>query len=560
MKKELLLTYGLFVVFSLTFQSCYKDIEDIADFKGVQATGAYALPLLNTKIGIKEIYESVSNNSFLRQNPDQSFSFIYQTSETIEQQQSVTIPPIDVNYTHNIDALAAFAFNTVGSFSNSLNDYAPITTQNNEKLKQLFVKNGTFSSSVSCDVKHKTTLVFLYTNITKNGKPLTDTLDLTFNGGDPNTPITASSTISLDDYTIDFTNNGTSYNVLPYVFQIDIEKIDGNPAVIAGDKIEITQQFDITEHSGIKGYLGKFNLGSYSEESHIDLFESQFSAKAKLKNPRIIFNISSGLGIPITAKITELTVVSVDEQSSPVQIDLFKDTFSLPTPAYVGEYATMSYAVDKNNSNIDDVINNILQNPLKSIKYNLDIFANYNEIEDDNFIFDTSSLVLNTEIEIPIDLLLEEFIIADSGSLEFPDINDIEIQTLALENIAENGLPLRAMMQLYFAKMRKVANGIDSTEVYDIIDSLYSNQLNLEGAVVDANGQISSRTTSTDKALIDAQKYKYLTDKKVDRFVLKLRLETSKNGSNRPYVKIYSDQSMDLKIGFKAKAKVKQTF
>src|SRR5690606_20612785 len=113
MKNKLFLTYGLFVVFSLTFQSCYKDIEDIADIKGVQATGTYALPLLNTKIGIKEIYESVSNNAFLRQNPDQSFSFIYQTSETIEQQQSVTIPPIDVSYTHNIDALAAFAFNTV---------------------------------------------------------------------------------------------------------------------------------------------------------------------------------------------------------------------------------------------------------------------------------------------------------------------------------------------------------------------------------------------------------------------------------------------------------------
>lgn len=548
---------------ALSLSSCVKevfdDVDKIANIKGIQTDVGYTIPVLNAEIGMKNLYESFSNSAFIKLESDESFTFIYSNKDSITDRQLMKIDPIASKNELTIDAASATVFNTVGSFSYAINNIAVVPTPGGEKLKQIYIKKGRLEFPIECDILHHTQLTLMYPTITRNGVPLQETIDLLYVGV---APIVKTAVISLDDCVIDLTDNGISYNVLPFLVQLNITKIDGNPPVKANDKLIITNSMTIDEYRGINGYVGKISIVKLNEVKPIDLFENQLDVTVKLSDPRLRINIANGYGTPVTIKIFNISLINTDGTEFPITIDLFRDTFSLPAPVAIGDYAIGDYVIDRNNSNIDELINNSLQNAPQAIKYNIELFTNYNGIEVDNFMFDTSSLKIDVGMEIPLNIQVGNFKMDFPNKFELPsDTNesiDAIINDVSLHTAATNNFPLNTKMQFYFAKSRP-GQVIDS---FDIVDSLFANGLTVTQSTIDASGNVVDAPTVSSVGTLDRNKLVYLRDMmKTDLLVMRLSFETSRDaGGSQHYVKIYNNQTIQFKIGMSINGRVKSKF
>ena len=519
--------------------------------KYAQTDWGITLPLLDAAVGIKDIYSN-SGNSFIRQENDQSFTFVYTKTATMPQQQFVTIPPFVVSYALNVDAGTALVFNNAGSFSNALSNYVVAPTTNGEKLKQVFIKKGFFSIHLTSDILHNTSLVITFPTITaKNGDPLQLPLVLHYTTTNP-APADTTIRVSLDDHTIDFTDGGISYNVLPYEFELSLNKIPGNPDVVAGNTVVMTQTFQIDEYRGINGYVGRFELTHLKDSNSIDMFQNQYDVSVKLKDPRLKFKISSGFGIPVTIKINKISLINLDGTEFPIVINFLKDTFTLPAPTVIGTFAVGEYSIDRSNSNFDDIINNSLQNAPKGVNYDIQVFSNYNGVEVDNFMFDTSSLQVDVGMEIPLDLKVSNFSYPIFDTLSWINDTTFYLTSAGFYSQATNTLPLDLRVQVYFGKWNTSLK-----DSFEMVDSLFQNGWILSKATVDTNGTVVSSNPVTSEALMDRNKYAYLRDvAKCNRFKVLISFETSRDvANNQQYVKIFNYQGLGLRLGVKAKGK-----
>lgn len=556
---------NLLCILGLSLSSCVKevfdDIDKVSNLNGVQSEIGYTVPVLDAEIGIKSLYENFSDNALVKLESDESFTFVYSSRDSVANRQLIKFDP--TNSPANvitIDAASATLFNTVGSFSYSINNIAVIPTPGGEKLKQIFIKKGALEFPISCDILHHTQLVMYYPTITRNGKPLVDTIDLNYTG---TAPIVKTAVISLDDCVIDLTDGGISYNVLPFLVQLNIEKVDGNPAVADGDKLTISNSLTINEYRGINGYVGKISIVKINEVKPIDMFENQLDVSVKLRDPRLRFSISNGYGTPVTIKIFNISLINTDGTEFPITINLFKDTFSLPAPSAVGDYAFGTYVIDRNNSNIDQLINNSLQNAPQAVKYNVELFTNYAGVEVDNFLFDTSSLKVDVGMEIPLDIQVSNFKMDFPFEFKLPADTgknlDALIREVSLHTSTTNNLPLNTRLQIFFAKSRP-NQIIDS---FDIVDSLFANGLTLTHATIDSiTGQVIDAPSVLSEGKLDRDKLLRVRDMyKADRLVLRVAFETSRDVSNKQhFVKVFNNQSIRFKVGVSAKGTVKQKF
>jgi len=142
-------------------------------------------------------------------------SLLFTRRDSLQPKQLVTVPPIDLNYQLQMDAGAAAQFEALGKFSKHVSNYAIFQTTNKERIKNYRIRQGSFNVNVVSEFNHNATLVFYYPTITKNGVPLMDTMIFT-------APGTISKVITLDGYDVDLSDGGISYNVIPYLFEINL--------------------------------------------------------------------------------------------------------------------------------------------------------------------------------------------------------------------------------------------------------------------------------------------------------------------------------------------------
>jgi hypothetical protein len=520
---------------------CFKELDEISNINGVRIRTDIAMPILKDQIGIKEIYENFSELGLIREASDKSLSIVYSSKQQMEKQQYVNIPPFAINFGIVTNPLIAAGFNATDSLTISENGEEIINTTNGEEFKLLRIKKGSITFSIKCDFKQNTKITITYPNIKKNNVPISETLNLNYSGV---SPIFLNRTVNLDNAEIDFTKNNTTFNNIAYDLKIEIKKQTANPTPMAsGEELKIDKSIDIKEYAFVRGYVGKFPILSNEDNFDVDMFRNKIDGTILIGNPKIEFIIENGFGIPITAKVSSLYAKLQDSTIIPIIVDIFKDTFTLPSPTEASPFVVGKLFIDKTNSNIDDVLNS---SPVR-IYYKVDFFANYNNIKKDNFLYDTSSLAIGQELTIPLDLQVLDYDILQEGEFELPEKGSLSLENITLGSTATNTMPLGANIQMYFAKF--------SDEKITIIDSLFSNDgLYVSGSNVDQNGNMISPATTTSYGTLNKDRYNRLITDSCNYYLMRFRINTSK-GTPRPFVKIYSDQKVAIKVGIEAGAK-----
>jgi|GEM_PF-3549411 hypothetical protein len=522
------------------FTGCFYELAPLSDIKGVKLATEIALPLFQDELGIKDIYDQFSKTGLIKQDGAEPLTFIYTTGDSIDKRQFINIPPVLVNFGIQADAAIATAFNFVGSFSQAFSGVTDIAVAGNEQFNKLEIGTGSLNLNITCDFKHNTKVVMSYPSITLNGQPLIDSFELNYSG---TTPITVNRTINLAGYLIDFTNGGTASNKLPYNASLSVKKVAGNPDMVAGEKFGMSQYMVVPKYKFLEGYLGNFTLLRTSEIISIDLFSNQVGGRLFLNDPRLRIRISNGFGLPITCKISNFFARGYDDVPIPIAIDFLKDTFSLPFAVAPGQVGIGSYVIDRNNSNIDQVLNSAP----KSISFVLDIQANYNNVPTNNFMFDTSSLKSFCDIEIPFDMRIDDYTVQHGDKFQFPEFANTQLKDLSIVTEATSTMPVGALIQVYFCKQKNV-NGIDT---FDIIDSLFTDGLKLDPADVDVNGNVIPIPRSAQSVCtMTNERYNNIQAAGCDYYYTKFRGNSARDAnSNKPSVRIYNTQKIAVKVG-----------
>lgn len=542
----------LMASFAATFvvSGCLNEINELREIKGFVASSDLALPLISDELGVQQLYETFSQTGLISEPAGKPITIVYSGRDSISQRQFVSVPSTTVQFNLNIDPLMAQAFNATGQFSQTISDVQVLNFSNEEEIEELVVKSGGMNLFLSTTIKHRVTIAYSYPTVKRNGVAFADSITLFFNGS---SPTTLQRFINFSGYTIDMTNGGTDKNKLPYSITIRIAEDPSQPEMAGNETLTLSKSIDVLQYQFLKGYLGKFSLLNMNEEVEIDLFYGSESGSIELKDPRMLIEINNGFGIPVTARIYDAFARLKDNSRLDVQFQQFQDTITLPYAQNPGEYAKGSYVIDRTNSNIDQVLNS---KPTKLI-FKIEFIANFHGKSGTNFLYDTSSLKSKAHIELPLDIRVENYVVLNENFVTLPGSNpndNIDIEQVVLSSIASSNFPIGTNIQLYFIKF----DSINQTKI--VIDSLFPNQLRLASANVNDNGDILSTSSAESVGTLSPAQYRRLIDEGCNYYRIRFEANSSLSGGNRPFVKIFSAQKVNLKVGFRGRGIIKQSF
>lgn len=525
------------------FSSCFKDtLEELSAIKGAKVSNEVSAPLFSMTMGMKELYESALQSAFIHEDANNLLVFSYQTGDTVDSKQYVEIPEVGFSYPIRMPAPAILAFNLANRFDLTIDTSISVPLgKGDQQVKLIKVKKGTFTISITNSFKHNATVAISYPGIKKNGVPYIDNFTLNYVPNQPS--VTVSRTLVLDDYDIDFSDGGTSFNEIGFSYTIAMIR-NPNNATSTSDSLSISQNFAIESYKEVSGYLGKFLIARDTVSQEIDLFSKQINGKILVNDPRLVIRIFNSFGVPVTGRIYDVEIVTLNNQRFPVEIDLFKDTFSFQSPTIPGGIAVSEYRINKTNSNLDDAINS---GPTK-VEFKLEFVANYNNNPSNNFLVDGSMFRTEVDFELPMDIKILDYEVLERSDFPLDNLPNF-INEAKLFVKTDNGLPFDVFMQMLFVKDTIIGGHLDSNYV---VDSLFSHELAVTGATVDGNGNVISPFSTINTVAIPVKRFDKIKNE-AKNTVTRVRIQSSKFGGAPGFVKIYSDQKLSMKIGTNVK-------
>jgi len=536
------LALGIISAFTLLNTSCIKEFEDTIDelssIKGVTSNPTLAAPLINGSINLRDLLNDLSEDDdvFTTTDSEGKISLKFFSRDSVEEKQYITLP----NINSSIDAIMPPNeipnFETTGKFSQNISKDLNIVLSGNQRVERVVVKQGSFNFNIGSNFKHNTTVKISYPGITKNGIPFIDSFVFIYNGS---TPANITRSVDLSGYEIDFTKNGSTYNVFTYEIGVDITRNPSNNVSLT-DKVSIVQGINVTQYKRIEGYFGKFDIAELTQSDELGLFDKKLEGNVFVENPSLSLKLTNSFGLPVTARVLEIYVVSGSGVKTPVIINAFKDTFALEYTSSIDQSKVTEYIIDKSNSNIDVVLNTAPQ----TIYYKVLFTANIVDIPNPNVLYDNTTVKQESTLDLPVDIKILNYAIESDGDFELGEtLGDIDSNVVTInwaEVVSEiaNGLPLNASVQVY----------IEDTVTNTLVDSIFKPAYLILAANVNAEGEVIQPTKVNITNTINKAQYDNL--KRGNKFRLQVRLTTPESSpGNLPYVGIYDYHKLNVKIG-----------
>jgi hypothetical protein len=519
-------------------------VEELSNIKGITVNPTLSLPLVNAEANIGDLSGKLSDKARIEADANKLLMLVFEDRDSLAEDQYFTIPPVNANFNVIMPPTEVPAFEANGYFSFSQQSTVPITMSGNQRIERVLVKSGSMNFVVGSSFQHNTTVKITYPGITKNGVALVDSFVFIYNG----TPLpNINRNIDISGYEVDCTNNGSTYNTFPFEAKVDIIRNPANGVALT-DNISFSQALNISEYKRVEGYFGKFTIANFSQRNILGVFDKKIDGSLFLNDPRLHLKIDNTFGIPITAKITEMYVLSGNGTQIPITIEQFKDTFSLEYTTNIGQSKITTYTIDKTNSNIDQILSAAPQ----EIVYQVTFFANDDDIVQTNVLYDYTTVKQEAKLELPFDMKVLNYTIESQGpfslgaTLADMDTSGFTINWAEVQTQLNNAMPMAAFVQMY----------LEDSLTGTLYDSVFDPYYLIPGATVDANGTIVSPTSALSTTLVNEQRLANF--KRANQYRLQITLKTSESSTNQPFVKFFDDQKLKARLGLKVNATYKQ--
>lgn len=245
----------------------------------------------------------------------------------------------------------------------------------------------------------------------------------------------------------------------------------------------------------------------------------------KFFNPSLKFNYTNSFTDPIKISLN----VSARRDTKIIALNLPPFTLTRPNIPVQQEITTL-YVIDKNNSNLPDLIS--LPPEIISYSGSATLSITTKERPESDNVLGPNRLFGSLEVEVPMDLQLtnlqfadtvDNFIKDDSGDSQ---VKPEDFQLLRVNVTAKNGFPLGVgmKMSLYDSATKSVKSSVMATGI-------------LGPAPVDSNGKANGETESSTSIEFTREFFSFVN--KTDKIIFQFTLNTTGNGTQE--VKIYSD-------------------
>lgn len=526
-----LITYSLFVFLSLfMLQSCFKkeefDFDKIAAF---DYDPNIAVPLIHSKLTLRDILNDYDTNHLFVEDGSNFLYLIYNStifSQRADELISISDQSVNSNFNFSPGAIptgdsASFTYNSNYTFANS----------HGERYDSIRVKSGIMNFNISANVNHNSRIYITLPTAKKNGIPFSKTIIYTYTGS----PVNITQAFDLTGYTLSF-NSGNQIPVQYKFTSYGDGNTDNSPYNIA-----MGEAFQSIKYNVIFGYLGQHNFSINQDSVLIEIFKNNVWGSMHFEDPKLHLYANNGYGFPISVSFDLLEAGSPVNPPFvvPVTSSLITGPWVIGYPnfAQLGQMVQTVKTLDKNNSNFDDAVN---ISP-RWITYHINASSNAsgNPLTDQNFVVDTSRFAMDVEVELPLHGTAWDFRLQDTLDVSFGDDID-KAEWIKFKINTDNGFPIDARVQIYF---------VDS--LYNKLDSLLSpfEQIIFAAPI---GSPPDYRVTSSNHKYVETTIYKArLTNlKNTYKMLVYSKLATINNGAST--VKIYSDYSIDVKLGVQA--------
>jgi len=357
-------------------------------------------------------------------------------------------------------------------------------------------------------------------------------------------------TIFIDDASGNFNQNlwisSDSMRLVPLIrndsniinMDFDLSLYNSGAPISPGEECVVQARLEEHGFYNIFGFLDAGDIARQSGMIEIPLWsDNPDLASVEFADPRLAVTFATSVGIPI--KVDFDSVIATGLDGGLVELELNDGNylnFGAPGTHQLGETVVSEFLFDKTTSNID----RFLASAPVEISYDVDGRTSVVDGDSSHFILDTSKVDLSMEFLLPLDFRSSGYGLTDT--MEFAlgeDGVDTSLVRSAYIRLATiNELPLELEIQALFLD-----------ESYGVVDSLFkedkplleASEVKADGTLLDASEAVSEVDFPLEK-LVKLDRVKYLQ--------IRGRAITSADGA--PFVKIYSQYTLDSKISIMA--------
>ncbi len=506
---------------------CIKDEDfDLTNMAANQWNPDLAVPLIHSSMSINDI-TGMNESGLFTVNNQHQISLIYKTNIYTQHGYQFFTPVNESNFQtlqiFSPDSITLYQTNTV---SRSIAPTMTLTFPNNEQIDSMNFRTGILRINLYSGIPHDAVLNIKIPTASKAGVVF-----------DKNIPIAAAAGSDVyvqQQFDMAGYNMGTKKNNMPnqldLVYTLTFNN-SGTTLPTINKVFNITSTFDAITPSSLFGYFGQREFLMPNDSINIGVFNNFSNGSIYFDDPKVTITLTNSFGMPLDAQIK--TFSSVQNNGTVIPVTGPYPSPMIDYPLTFGQTSTTSFTFDKNNSNIQQIINSAPNNFI----YNISAATN-SPLPTYNFMSDSSVFKADLKLELPLKGYAVGFTIQDTIDFALSKIEQLSSASFRL-NIS-NGFPVSAYAQIYF---------VDDN--YNIIDSLLSTSQNrlFEAAEVDNNGTVTVPTVrSSDESFEGARLQNLFTAKKI---MIRATIQT--RDAPTSMVEILDNYKLDFKIGVRTK-------
>jgi hypothetical protein len=480
---------------------------DLDDIESAPYTAEYALPLVDTRLGMSDLLENFEENSTLTIDPDGLVRFKY-TGDVISKTSEDVFDAIN-------ETLSQFPAIPLFISPQAL----PFSQPDELEIDRLDIRQGNFFVNIDNQTDETLTVTITVTQATKDGEPLV--IERTV----------PPATVYNDQ---DAPTQLEGYRLVPEGGNVFVEftsvTADGDPM----NPSLLFIGFSDLEFSYAEGYLGNQVYEGGRDTIDIDFFDNWIRGDVYFEDPKITFNFENSFGIPTRSVVNVFDIFTVREEVLSLESEFLTNGIDFPFPSLdeVGALKNKKFVFTKDNSNIDIVLG---AGPV-AIDYDVNALTNPDELtEVRGFITDSSFYRVQVEVELPMYGRATQFVVTDTFDLELGDFADATFAEFKF--VAENDLPLGVETQGYFYN----DNGV-------LLDSLLlAPERMVTGAPVEPGGNVIGVSRKETFIMFEGDRFERLKDTKT--VLVNAAFYTSTDGEQS--VRILNTQGVDVKLGMR---------
>lgn len=457
----------LFSVLAITIliTSCVKQEIELDKLESEEIDPSFALPLGEATINLGRVEQSFVDDHFIYNPTTGLLEYVFpRRLFELQLADMLQFPNPSASMSFSMPAPIHTAFNLAGAGTQITfhgQDTASFSAPNGELMDSLVIKQGSLDFNLSSDFAHDVSIDIIIPSLTINGGAFNKTVTLNYSGS---TPVTTTAQFDISGYKLDMTDGGVTTNTARFAFAVTLT----NSGVVTSgtENIDITADFVVDTIDRAFGYFGTYTNILSADTMPIDFFENLYGGTVHVEDPRIELTVYNTSGVPVN---TGFNGVYAPDNS--ININLAGPGLT-SIPLVVGaptinDTGITTHIID--NSNTSPTLSDIVDEGPGEMIYDASSETNPAGVTP-NFVTCESKVWCDGRLVMPLYGWGNNFVFRDTTDLDLSqslnvDSADIEnIQAVTIRVVADNGLPIEASLQLYFA---------DSNHV--IIDSLFDN-------------------------------------------------------------------------------------